>query len=325
VDYGEKRVGVGVSDPLFLTAQGLEVVENRGPRKIAEEISGIAKREGAARILVGLPRNMNGSLGKSALVVMEFAERLRKVSGLDVVLWDERLSTVRAERGMLEGDLSRAKRAKLRDKVAAQLILQNYLDYTRTERANAPGPTESCECSAMQEGGTPMEVKEKIELKQGDITEMEADAIVNAANNDLMLGAGVAGAIRRKGGDNIQEECDRIGPIEVGGAAITGGGNLKARFVIHAASMRLGGRTTAESLQSSTKKSLELADEKGLKTIAFPAIGTGIAGFSLGECARVMIDTALEHLGGKTSLEKIYFVLYNRPAYEAFQNYFAKV
>jgi len=134
VDYGERRVGLAVSDPLLLTAQGLDVVKNEGPRKIAEEISARAKETGARQIVVGLPRNMNGSLGKGAMVVMEFAERLRRASGLEVVLWDERLSTARAEREMLDADLSRARRAKVRDKVAAQLVLQNYLDYLRTER-----------------------------------------------------------------------------------------------------------------------------------------------------------------------------------------------
>src|SRR6202007_3422696 len=94
---------------------------------------------------------------------------------------------------------------------------------------------------------------DRIQIQQGDLTEMEVDAIVNAANNDLILGAGVAGAIARKGGESIQKECDEIGSIPVGFAAITGAGNLKARYVIHAASMGLGGmRTTAKKLQTST-------------------------------------------------------------------------
>ena len=166
-----------------------------------------------------------------------------------------------------------------------------------------------------------MGVKEKIQILRGDLVAQDADAIVNAANNDLQLGGGVAGAIRRKGGPAIQEECDRVGTIPLGEAAVTGGGNLKARYVIHAATMRLGGRTTAESLRSSTKKSLQLAAEKGLRSIAFPAIGTGIAGFPLDECAKIMIDAAREHLKGKTTLEKIYFVLFDQPAYDAFRRY----
>src|ERR1700757_2623474 len=116
----------------------------------------------------------------------------------------------------------------------------------------------------------------RIEILLGDLTEMKTDGIVNAANNDLKLGGGVAGAIRTKGGPSIQDECDLLAPVEIGEAAITGGGNLMARFIIHAASMRLGGRTTEPSLRQSTRNSLLRAQEKGLESIAFPAIGTGI-------------------------------------------------
>jgi O-acetyl-ADP-ribose deacetylase (regulator of RNase III) len=160
---------------------------------------------------------------------------------------------------------------------------------------------------------------EKIELVKGDLTEMETDAIVNAANNDLQLGGGVAGAIRRKGGDAIQAECNEIGSIPVGGAAITSGGTLKARFVIHAASMQLGGRTTAHDLRASTAHSLRIAAQKGLKTIGFPAIGTGIAGFPMNECAEIMLNEAMDHIGRGTSLEKIYFVLIDDAALKSFQ------
>ena len=110
-----------------------------------------------------------------------------------------------------------------------------------------------------------MKFAERIEIRQGDLTEMDIDAIVNAANNDLQLGGGVAGAIRRKGGPRIQAECDEIGTIPVGGAAITSGGNLKARHVIHAASMQLGGETSAQSLRSSTAHSLRIAAQNGLQ------------------------------------------------------------
>src|ERR1700693_1821083 len=128
-----------------------------------------------------------------------------------------------------------------------------------------------------------MNISEKIVLLQGDLTEMDVDAVVNAANNDLQLGGGVAGAIRRKGGDQIQRECNDIGSIPVGGAAITSGGKLRARFVIHAASMQLGGETTAHALRSSTAHCLRIAAERGLRTVAFPAVGTGIAGFPIPE------------------------------------------
>jgi O-acetyl-ADP-ribose deacetylase (regulator of RNase III) len=169
-------------------------------------------------------------------------------------------------------------------------------------------------------------MKGRILLKQGDLTETAVDAIVNAANNDLQLGGGVAGAIRRKGGPAIQQECDRIGTIPIGEAAITGGGKLKAKYVIHAASMALGGPlTTEKSLVDSTRNSLKRADEKGLKSIAFPAIGTGVAGFPLDRCAEVMIQTVKEHLAsGKSSLEEVHFVLYDAPAYKAFEAALAK-
>jgi O-acetyl-ADP-ribose deacetylase len=160
---------------------------------------------------------------------------------------------------------------------------------------------------------------ERIVILQGDITEIDADAIVNAANNDLILGAGVAGAIRRKGGETIQEECNAVGTIPIGYAAITGGGKLKARHVIHAASMSLRGiQTTAKSLRTSTAHSLRLAAEHRLKTIAFPAVGTGVSGFPMEECAEIMLREAAEHLRGQTSLETVYFVLFDAAARDAF-------
>src|SRR5512140_1649572 len=110
-----------------------------------------------------------------------------------------------------------------------------------------------------------------VEFIRGDITGQDVDAIVNAANTSLWLGSGVAGAIRVKGGPAIQEECDRIGPIALGEAAITGGGRLKARYVIHAAGMDLGGGVSPQSCWAATSHSLERADENGLKSIAFPA------------------------------------------------------
>ena len=164
-----------------------------------------------------------------------------------------------------------------------------------------------------------MKTTGEILLMRGDLTEMDTDAIVNAANNDLQLGGGVAGAIRRKGGDVIQEECNAIGSIPVGGAAITSGGNLKARYVIHAASMQLGGRTASHALRSSTAHSLRIAAQKSLKTIAFPAVGTGIAGFPMEECAEIMLAEAADHLKRGSSLEKIYFVLYDAVALEVFK------
>jgi len=160
----------------------------------------------------------------------------------------------------------------------------------------------------------------KILFTKGDITEVAVDAVVNAANNDLILGAGVAGATRRKGGPRIEEECERIGPIALGASAVTTGGNLKALYVIHAASMKLGGRTTADSLRLATRSALLRAEEKAIKSIAFPAIGTGVAGFPMEECARIMLQEVLEHVKSRSSLEKIYFVLYDDAALKTFED-----
>jgi O-acetyl-ADP-ribose deacetylase len=174
-------------------------------------------------------------------------------------------------------------------------------------------------CETLRRVTDKISIRERIVIQKGDLTELDVDAIVNAANNDLLLGAGVAGAIARKGGESIQKECDEIGSIPVGFAAITGAGNLKARFVIHAASMGLGGlRTTAKTLQTSTAHSLRLAAERGLKTIAFPAVGTGVSGFPMQQCAEIMLHEAAEHLRKETSLETIYFVLFDEGSHEVF-------
>ncbi len=159
----------------------------------------------------------------------------------------------------------------------------------------------------------------EIRIRTGDITACEVDAIVNAANNDLVLGGGLAGAIRRKGGPDIQAACDRHGPVKVGAAAITTAGRLPAHYVIHQASMALGGRTTAESLRASTAAVLELAEQKQLKTLAFPATGTGIAGFDMESCARIMLGEVLRHTAGATSLTDVQFVLFDEHAYETFR------
>ena len=169
-------------------------------------------------------------------------------------------------------------------------------------------------------------ITERIQIQQGDITEMDVDAIVNAANNDLILGAGVAGAIHRKGGQSIQDECNEIGSIPLGYAAITRAGNLKARYVIHAASMGLGGeRTTAKSLRTSIAHSLRIAKEKKLKAVAFPAVGTGVSGFPMDECAEIMLGEAIQHLKGSTSLETIYFVLFDVVARDTFARTWEKL
>ncbi len=156
----------------------------------------------------------------------------------------------------------------------------------------------------------------------GDLVEQDVDAIVNAANNELVLGGGVAGAIRSRGGAAIQRECDAHGPVKVGEAAITGGGELRARHVIHAASMQLGGRTTAESLRSSMDHVFRLAREHGVRTIAVPAVGTGIAGFPMDDCARVMSDCVERALAGGWQPEEIRFVLFGDGARNTFEEAF---
>ena len=160
----------------------------------------------------------------------------------------------------------------------------------------------------------------RIVLREGDITEEIVDAIVNAANSRLVLGSGVAGAIREKGGPAIQAECDAIGPIAVGDAAVTGAGNLRARFVIHAAGMPPGGSASAESVRASVRRSLQLAAERGCRTIAIPAVGAGIGGLAVQRCAEILIEEARAHLAGETTLEEVRFVLFGEPAYRVFES-----
>jgi O-acetyl-ADP-ribose deacetylase (regulator of RNase III) len=159
----------------------------------------------------------------------------------------------------------------------------------------------------------------EILLARGDIAQQDADAIVNAANNHLWMGAGVAGAIKRAGGREIEDEAVAKGPIPIGEAAVTGAGRLKARYVIHAAVMGRDLRTDADKIRQATRNSLRRADELALKSIAFPALGTGVGGFSLEECARIMLDVVHGHSAAGTSLERIVFVLYDEPAYQAFE------
>ena len=157
-----------------------------------------------------------------------------------------------------------------------------------------------------------------IEVNQGDITEMDTDAIVNAANAQLILGAGVAGAIKKKGGDRIQEECDAIGGTFVGGAVITTGGNLKARHVIHAVGPRMGEGVEDEKLKNATLNSLKVADDNNLTSITFPAVSTGIFGFPKERCAEIMLGTAIDYLRGNTSIKRVVFCLHGESSYDIF-------
>ena len=170
-----------------------------------------------------------------------------------------------------------------------------------------------------------MQIKIKncvLELVKGNITEIAADAIVNAANTMLYLGGGVAGAIRRKGGPEIQTECNKIGDIFVGGAVITTAGNLKAKRVIHAAGPQMGEGDEDNKLKNATLNSLKLADKHKLQSIAFPAISTGIFGFPVDRCAKIMLSTIIEHLKGNTGLKKVTMCLFDDKTLEIFQNHF---
>jgi len=163
--------------------------------------------------------------------------------------------------------------------------------------------------------------KTEIEVLQGDITEQETEAIVNAANNRLIMGGGVAGAIRRKGGQEIQEECSKAGPIPIGEAAVTGAGKLKAKYVIHAATMGMDFDTDEEKIRSSVRNSLKRAEEKKIGSIAFPALGCGVGGFPERRAAEIMLEEIKAHLKefADSSLKEIVFVLYDKASYDAFR------
>ena len=157
-----------------------------------------------------------------------------------------------------------------------------------------------------------------LEIIEADITEMETDAIVNAANAQLILGGGVAGAISKKGGPEIQKECNEIGGTSVGGAVITNAGNLKAKYVIHAVGPRMGEGNEDQKLKSATLNSLKIADENNIKSISFPAISTGIFGYPIVKCAEIMLLTTIDYIEGQSALEKIVFCLFGHDSYKIF-------
>lgn len=161
--------------------------------------------------------------------------------------------------------------------------------------------------------------RSRIVTRTGDLTESRCDAIVNAANTSLLLGAGVAGAIRRKGGSQVQQECDRNGPIALGEAAVTGGGRLAARYVIHAAGMELGGQVSEQSLRDTTRNALRRGSELKLSSIAFPAIGTGVGGFPMKRCAQVMLAEIRGHLTCEEFPRKVEMVLFDAAATTVFE------
>jgi molybdopterin converting factor subunit 1 len=153
-----------------------------------------------------------------------------------------------------------------------------------------------------------------IELVQGDLTELHVDAIVNAANRELQLGSGVAGAIRMKGGPTIQAECDAQAPIATGEAVLTGGGRLPARYVIHAVGPRYGEEEAEEKLAEATRRSLAVAEGAGLRSIAFPAISTGVYRFPIARAAEIMLGTILAYVQPGSHLERIVCCLFDAEA-----------
>ena len=161
--------------------------------------------------------------------------------------------------------------------------------------------------------------KTTLVVERGDITEAEVDAVVNAANSELWMGAGVAGAMKRKGGLVIEEEALRLGPIEIGEAILTVAGNLPATHVIHAATMGRDLRTDPEKIAAATRSTLLLAEKHRMESLAFPALGSGVGGVPPAQSAEAMLSTVVQHVArGKSSLQKVLFVLYQDEAYKAF-------
>jgi O-acetyl-ADP-ribose deacetylase (regulator of RNase III) len=160
-----------------------------------------------------------------------------------------------------------------------------------------------------------------VELIDGDITAMDTDAIVNPSNTRLILGAGVSGAIASKGGPSIQQEMSRIGDCPVGGAVATGGGKLQARYVIHAVGPMMGEGDEDAKLRSATVESLKRAEELKISSIAFPAISTGIYGFPIERCARIMLSAVLDHFNSGTaaSVKRVVFCLWGAEAFGVFE------
>lgn len=160
-----------------------------------------------------------------------------------------------------------------------------------------------------------MTTKDKIRIVKGDISSTEVDAVVNAANNHLWMGAGVAGALKRRGGQKIEDEAVKKGPIPVGDAVETGAGALPARYVIHAAVMGQNLKTDEELIRKATRNTLKRAESLGVTSVAFPALGTGVGGFPLKQCAEVMLKEMIRHPG---SFEVI-FVLYSEESFNTFK------
>ena len=166
-------------------------------------------------------------------------------------------------------------------------------------------------------------MKTQLRMIRGDITTVDADAIVNSANNDLVMGGGVSGAIRRVAGQEVQDECHKIGTVPLGTAAVTSGGLLKAQWIIHAAVNPLGMWADAKSVRNAVKATLKKADEKKVKRLAFPALGTGAGALAVERCADILIEEVMKHCEPEqTSLEEVMFVLYDEKPFAIFEEKF---
>jgi O-acetyl-ADP-ribose deacetylase (regulator of RNase III) len=155
----------------------------------------------------------------------------------------------------------------------------------------------------------------EIEVRRADVTKLEVDAIANAANTQLQHGGGVAGAISRAGGAEVRRESDEKAPIGLGEAVETTAGDMPCRYVIHAATMELGGPTSAEIIERATRSTLAKAEELGCSSLGLVAFGTGVGGFPLDEAARIMVGVAREHSG---DLERVIFAVHGEDAERAF-------
>lgn len=167
--------------------------------------------------------------------------------------------------------------------------------------------------------------RRKLKIVEGNIVTLKVDAVVNAANKSLILGGGVAGAIRNFGGPSIQEECNAIGPVEVGEAVLTGAGNLNAEYVIHAVGPVYGEGDEDIKLANATLNCLKIAQKKNIKSIAFPAISTGIFHFPIKRCAEIMIKVAMDFLKENETPKEIVLCLYGERAYTIFQGTFDRI
>jgi O-acetyl-ADP-ribose deacetylase len=159
----------------------------------------------------------------------------------------------------------------------------------------------------------------EIEVRQADITKLEVDAIANAANTELRHGGGVAGAISRSGGPAVQEESDAKAPIGLGEAVETTAGEMPARWVIHAATMRLGGPTSAEVIRKATASTLAKADELGARSLGLVAFGTGVGGFPITEAARIEVEEVRRHLDSGSGVDRVVFAVFGEDARRAFE------